>query len=274
MAQVGVAQGQNPVSGIGSDWTGINKNLLAQVWACDEKGIAIEGDPVIGMVDGAFDLQGSANWQSPFEQSGPESIKPGITAMLQTGSLQSFVNSIVQKDGNKAEAGVVNATLDKLKGRSGMTKLNSVQVYTGSAPLKISTTLFFRAFKDPAKEVEAPLEKLAMWCMPRKLAEGGFLENAIKTIRAGGDAVSVLFPSEVPQMVGITYAGRTFAPLVIESYSDPLGGPKNANGDRIHAKMQLSFGTLTALDAVDIAKIRLLSNSSLRAIDASGGIGF
>lgn len=271
MAQVGVAQGQNPVSGIGSDWTGINKNLLAQVWACDERGAPIEGDPVIGMVDGAFDIQGSANWQSPFEQSGPESIKPGLTAMLQTGSLQSFLNSIVSRDGGGKLANETNVTLDKLKGRTGMTKLNSVQVYTGSAPLKISTTLFFRAFKDPAKEVETPLEQLAMWCMPRKLAEGGFLAEAIKTIRAGGDAVSVLFPSEIPQMVGITYAGRTFAPLVIESYSDPLGGPKNANGDRIHAKMQLSFGTLTALDAADIKKIRLLSTSALRSYDAYGG---
>lgn len=272
MAKVGVGQGANPLRGIGSDWTGINTAVLAQIWACDEKGVPISGSndgAVIALAE-SFELQGSLNWQSPFEQSGPESIKPGLTAMLQTGSLQNFVQTIVSKFSPGSKAGSVTATLDQLKGRTGLTKLNSVQVFTGMPPLKITASLYFRAFADPVKEVEDPIEQLMVWAVPRKLAAGGYLSEVITKIgTSGASAVETLFPSEIPTMVGITYAGRSYAPLVIESFTDPVGSPKDKDGNRLHAKFQMSFGTLAALDAADIQSIRLLRNASLRAWSAN-----
>lgn len=271
MANTGVGLGGNPTRGIGSDWTGVNPAVLAQIWACDERGVPISGTndgAVIGLAD-SFEVQGNLNWQSPFEQSGPESVKPGLTAMLQTGSLNSFVQSIVSKVSPGTQVSGVTSTLDQLKGRTGLTKLNSVQVFTGMPPLKIAVTLFFRAYADPVKEVEDPIEKLLTWSVPKKLAAGGYLSEVVTKIGSGADAVETLFPSEIPTMVGITYAGRTYSPMVIESFSDPIDSPKDVNGNRLHAKFQLSLGTLAALDAADIQSIRLLRNASMRAWSAN-----
>lgn len=271
MAKVGVGQGANPLRGIGSDWTGINTAVLAQIWACDEKGVPISGSSdgsVVALAE-SFDVQGSLNWQSPFEQSGPESMKPGLTAMLQTGSLPNFVQAIIGRNSPGTTAAALTQTLDQLKGRTGLTKLNSVQVFTGMPPLKITASLYFRAFADPVKEVEDPIEQLMVWAVPKKLAAGGYLSEVITKIKDRASAGEALFPSEIPTMVGITYAGRSYAPLVIESFTDPVGSPKDKDGNRLHAKFQVSFGTLAALDAADIRSIRLLRNASLRAWSAN-----
>ena len=50
-----------------------------------------------------------------------------------------------------------NDLLKQFEGRTGITKLNSTQVFTGMPPVKIQVTALLRAWRDSASEVEAPL---------------------------------------------------------------------------------------------------------------------
>jgi hypothetical protein len=140
-------------------------------------------------------------------------------------------------------------------GRTGITKLNSTQVFSGMPPVKINVTAHFRALRDPITEVEAPIQQLKEWAVPELLADDGVIANAIKN-GANQSPLQTIFPSIAPQIIAMRYGNKTYMPLVIEGVSDPITNPLNANGAMISCSVQLTLCTLTAWDRRDIRKLR------------------
>ncbi|HEY0662788.1 MAG TPA: hypothetical protein VGD21_15875, partial [Lysobacter sp.] len=139
-------------------------------------------------------------------------------------------------------------------GRTGITKLNSTQVFSGMPPVKLSMTLHFRALIDPVSEVRAPLAQLKEWALPQVLANDGFIANAVKNGNKEG-LVETVFPSVVPQIIGMQYGDMTLQPLVIESISEPITAPRSSDGAIIALSVQVTLATLTALDRRDVQRI-------------------
>lgn len=249
---------------LGSDWGSLSPLLLARLYVCDSKGVAdiLEFEGVYGaMVEGTFEA--TFNWQSPFENMGPETKAPALTAMLQTGSLVPVINALqaINPNPNGQVGAMLDAGADKLKaavkdlqGRTGMTKLNSRQVFSGMPPVRVNFSMEFRAVADAAKEVEAPLQRLLEWVFPQELAEEGILSEVLQTARDVDSFIKALFPSLTPKLLGLTYAGKSWAPMVVESISYPLTAPKDENGNFIALTVQVSMATLTALDRPDIKR--------------------
>jgi hypothetical protein len=187
-------------------------------------------------------------WQSPFEGAGVESKFPDLAQMAQAGLFSGVLLALGAKfKGAKNTTDKLNETARQLVGRSGVTKLNSTQVFSGMPPIKIQITAFLRAFKDPIEEVENPLKTLQGWALPSYLAKDGVLAEFFNS---DADPLS-LMPSVVPTVVGFTYKNRIFQPMVIESVSDPLDAPIDARGNRISAVVQVTLCSLTALDQSD-----------------------
>lgn len=251
-------------SDLGGDWGSLSPLFLARIFVCDAKGVADiqEFAGVYGAIkEGSLEIQ--QNWQSPFENTGPETKAPALAGMLQSGSLVPVLSALQAispfKEG--AISDTLNAGSDKLKsimrdleGRTGITKLNSRQVFSGMPPVKINLTLHFRAMSDPLKEVEAPLTRLLEWIFPQELAADGILSEVLQTTQDVDSFIKALFPSKAPKLLGFTYAGRTFSPMVIESVNFPLDSPKNSQGYYIDLPVQVSMATLTALDRPDIKR--------------------
>lgn len=211
----------------------------------------------------------TGNWQSAFENAGPESKAPTIMAMLQSGSLSSYLQAFFGRaDPTSQNQGVLNGLLSQAEnfaksaqGRTGMSKLNSTQIFTGSAPVKIAGTLHFRAFDDPESEVRKPVDQLSQWALPKKLAASGSLVSLIESFKSANRAndfnlVQALLPSEAPQMLGLRYGGYTFSPLVLESVGRPLTVPMTKRGEPLSISIPFTLASLTALDAGDWGRAR------------------
>lgn len=237
-----------------SKWTGLNEALIASVYAVGPDGFAVDG-PIVKapITDGNIEL--TANWQSPFEQMGAETKAPAITAMLQSGTLQGLAETLLGKGTGDGLGARLSRELTEAsqvaQGRTGLTKLNSTQVFTGAAPIKIPLTLHFRAFEDPVSEVRTPVDQLARWTLARRLAENGSLVSAVQAFRQGQGFLKALLPSEAPQMVALKYGGYTFSPLVIESLTQPFAVPRSSDGEPLNVAVQIVLASLTALDAGD-----------------------
>lgn len=256
-----------PFNGL-SQWGRLSDKLIARIFPCDA-----DGKEITTIADGLFiqnDVRGpiteanfecSLNWQSPFENAGPESKAPALMAMLQTGQIATVANAlqaVLPSDG--AIGSVLQGTAEKtaqyakdLQGRTGITKLNSRQVFSGMPPLKITMVLHFRAMTDPQSEVVEPYKRLLEWALPQKLAADGVLAEVVRN--GSEDFIKALFPSLAPQMVGFTYANERYSPMVIESIGNPIDGPKSVDGLPLYRAVQISLATLTALDRNDVAAI-------------------
>lgn len=259
-----------------SDWSGLSPHLLAKFyevtqqesdgpWLASPSGITVAAP----LTDS--NLEVTLNWQSPFENSGPESSMPALMAMLQSGSIQPVLDSFINAAGVAAEnVGVagskelgarvakdVNASARQLEGRTGITRLNSMQVFSGMPPVKLQVTALFRAWKDPINEVEAPFNQLMAWALPEKLSEmGPILSRAADYV--AGNSVSmtdVLAPSKAPSKIALTYKGKTYAPLVIESIGQPINSPVDSSGRFVELLVPMTLCTLTALDRSDWKRI-------------------
>ena len=249
---------------LSSKWGGLNESLLATLYPVNQQGypLAEEFSVVAPPTDGNIEL--TANWQSPFEQSGTENKAPFITQMLQSGTLQSYAETFLGKGSDEGGGNGWGARISQEitdfsrsgQGRSGMTKLNSTQIFTGAAPIKIPLTLHFRAFDDPEQEVQAPIDQLARWTLARSLAPSGNLVSAIQNFKQGQGFLKSLLPSLAPQMVALSYGRYTFAPLVIESMSHPITGPRTADGAILNVAVAVTLSSLTALDANDWDRVR------------------
>lgn len=260
-----------PASGL-SQWGNLSPHLIARLYLCDSQGVELSAD---GISSDGFSLgdvmapatevniEATLNWQSPFENAGPESRAPTVMAMLQTGQLATVANAL-QATGAFSQDSVLGRSLNNianntkdfakdLEGRTGITKLNSRQVFSGMPPIKITMVLHFRAFSDPQKEVMEPYQRLYEWALPKELAADGVLSELITN--GSNDFVKSLFPSKAPPLVGFKFKNNRYSPMVIESMSSPLDGPVGKTGLPLYRSVQLSLATLTALDRNDVARI-------------------
>lgn len=240
-----------------NSFTGLNPNLICAIypmkrigdgteWARDYDHEAFEAP----LTQASLDM--AVTWQSPFEGSGVESRFPALAQMAQAGLFSGTLQAVghaLPKDLERTQALIsdLDNSAKKLVGKSGLTKLNSHQVFSGMPPVKIQVTAFLRAFRDSWREVEEPLKKLQEWTLPQELARDGV---AAEFIKSGADVLA-LMPSKVPQIVGITYKTRIVQPCVIEAISDPWDAPIDRHGYRISASVQITLCTLTALDRRD-----------------------
>lgn len=255
----------------------LHKSLIAVIKPCTVDGAILGTDSVKApLKDGQFEQ--SFNWNSPFENLTPDQRNPMLSQMATSqgftqveqllGELGSGDSATVSGAAGKALSGAVSGAmastgmsefLEAAQGRSTITKLNSRQVYAGHEPLKLNLTLVFRAYADPYKEVEVPVMKLLKFAYPQKMANS-YVDSLKEYNQAnsadGVDAKKmavIMFPSEAPQFVSLTYKGKTYAPLVIESISLNLDDPSSLTGD-VFKEVQLSLASLHALDAADIER--------------------
>ena len=252
------AASENPQNEITSIWDGLNPHLIAKFYEVDHLGRMVDDIVVKAALTDEADIQMTFNWQSPFEGAGPESRAPALMGMLQSGALKPLIESIgaaagrtVGSDiGDKIKSAAGN--LDEARGRTGMTKLNSTQIFSGSAPHKISITLLFRAWRDPSAEVERPLEQFLNWAHPQKLApEGTMLTGALSFLSGEKGLIDAMLPSFSPCMIAMSYKGRTYLPLVIESVSMPLSAPIDALGRFVQMSLQVTMSTHQSWDKSD-----------------------
>lgn len=254
------APSASKISSIGSLWDGLNPHLLAQIYKLKKSGqdwVQDESSPVVvaGVTEASLEL--ALNWQSPFENSGTESQAPTLMAMLQTGSLQSVLTALTGKDASSTSAvgqsrDKTNAMLSQFEGRTGITKLNSQQVFNGMQPVKINATLLFRAWRDPMAEVEKPLAQLMEWMLPQELSkDGSVIARAAETARGNMSTVDMLMPSKAPVPVSVKYKSRLFREMVIEATTIPLDSPIDAQGHFVQLSLPVTICSMTAIDHKD-----------------------
>ena len=247
---------------LSSLWDGLSPHLLATFYEVDrdnKRPKNTEDITVIApIIDGQFDV--SLNWQSPFESLSIEAKSPLLFALLQSGALQPVIDtakgfvddSVIQK---------TKSGLDSFSGRTGLTKLNSTQVFSGSAGAKIQITVLFRAWRDAITEVEMPFNQFMAWALPEHLADmAEQLKNATDAIKNVGNGnisgaitsgLGALLPSKSPVMIAMKYKNRTFSPLVIEAIGYPITSPIDKNGDYVELSIPLTLATLTAIGRDD-----------------------
>lgn len=245
-------------------WDGLNPNLVASFYEVAKTGenewgrIPDKTDPVVVLAPlTEATMEVLLNWQSPFEQAGPETRAPALMAMLSSGAIQPIVDAVIggKKDEQKNSAQQKSDEfLKQFEGRSGITKLNSTQVFNGMPPIKIQMTAIFRAWRDPASEVEAPVNKLMEWALPIELStDATLLARAAESARGEKDFIDALMPSKSPTRVAMKYKGRTFSPMVIESIGMPLSSPIDSSGNFVELLIPITLCSLTAIDRKDWA---------------------
>jgi hypothetical protein len=250
---------------------GLSPHLLATFYPVNYDGSPDPrgGSEVSAPLVGDASLEIALNWQSPFEASGADTRAPALTAMLQSGAIAPVINAVrdaVMGSGmpgaDKTQSGFDKAaeTAKELQGRTGITKLNSTQIFSGMQPIKIPVTAVFRAYRNPMNEVVKPVMQLLKWALPKALAEDSPLVGMLKTASDGKknevmDYLRLLLPSEAPQLIGFKYKTWSISPMVIESISVPLLSPVDSNGNYTELSIPMTICTLTALDKSDLAKI-------------------
>ena len=241
-------------------WDGLSPHLIATFYE-----VAKTDNDTWARIDGKTDpiavkapliesnMEVTLNWQSPFEQSGAESKAPALMAMLQSGALQPVVDAVMGKTGDAGDAqNKSNAFLKQFEGRTGITKLNSTQVFNGMPPIKITVTALFRAWRSAVSEVESPFNKLMEWALPIELSkDGSLLARSIEAAKGEKGYLDALMPSAAPTRIAMQYKGRIFSPLVIESIGMPMGSPVDKGGRFVELAVPLTLCTLTAIDRKD-----------------------
>lgn len=258
-----------------SQWGSLHPDLIARFAPCNALGEVLGSGFSAPIKEGS--VEHSFNWTSPFEDMTPESKSAGLLAGLQSGVIPQVLDSAAAlfKDvavvGEAAEATAKQASdLAKLAvGRTGITKINSRQVFNGNAPIKITANLLFRAYQDPQSEVVEPFAKLLSMAYPAEIAADNL--QAIEQGKAQGLsqmqlALVAMLPSQSPNFVSLTYKGETYKPLVIESIGKPLDAPYSTMGE-LFLEVPITLATLTSWDGRDIAAMR--SNAMGGLVDSA-----
>lgn len=241
-----------------SRWDGLSDHLIATFYEVEKTDNGkswrkVEGFGVVKAPLTEASMEVVLGWQSPFEGAGADKGMPAISAMLQSGALQPYVNP----------NGKAGAVLSKFEGRTGITKLNSTQVFAGMQPIKIQVTALFRAWLKPFEEVEEPFAQLMDWALPVELAPDGAVMSfftAAKGFVTGTPlseaAVNALLPSTAPTCIAMKYKGRTYSPLVIESIGFPMNSNVDSNGQYVELLVPMTLCSLTAIDRQDWSNSR------------------
>ncbi len=241
----------NPI--LHSKWDGLSPHLIASFWPVERAGSGshywrkIEGHPTIQAPLTEANIEMTLGWQSPFENAGADKGVPAISSMLQSGAIQPWVGDGKGKD-----------FVGKFEGRTGITKLNSTQVFAGMPPVKIQAVALFRAWSDPVAEVMNPVMQLIQWALPQELAPDGpimSLLSAAKEVAKGKPldeaSARALLPSIAPAKIAMKYKGTLYSPMVIESIGYPIGSPVDSNGNHVELVVPLTLCSLAAIDRAD-----------------------
>lgn len=245
---------------LSSEWGSLSPHLLATIM---EVRIPSSGDWTRPETDYSLavvapisegEMEQTHNWNSPFENN---TFDSGIGLHAFSAALQMGIGATVANDlGKRLPPGPVSDLVTKFgdsasgaAGRTGMTKLNSTQVYSGTPPLKLVIRLVFRAIRDPIAEVKKPVAQLFAWAAPKRLAPYGLAD--LVSGQSGGDVIRTIYPSETPALVSLAYGGCLYSPLVIESISKSMTSPIDRNGNPTFTEVSLSLASLTALDRQD-----------------------
>ena len=96
------------------------------------------------------------------------------------------------------------------------------------------------------------MEKLVEWSLPKAIVnEGTLIERGVQIQKGSADWWSAIMPSKAPCLVGMTYKGRTWMPMVIESISIPIASNVTGSGEFVELAIPMTLATLTAIDAKD-----------------------
>lgn len=237
-----------------SKWDGLSPHLLATFYEVKKEGDNLfrwVRDPSSNLVQAPLtdsSMQVELQWNGPFDNAGVDAKAPALMSLLQNGGIQQYSDSAL---GNGGVNQKLKEGLSQFEGRTGVTKLNSTQVFTGMSPLKITCTAHFRAWNDAVTEVERAVDQLYEWALPEKLSEdGSVIARSLDLAKGkeGSDVVNTLMPSLCPRIIGMQYKGRNFAPLVIESIDFPMDSPINSQGKYVQMAVQLTLTTLFAID--------------------------
>ncbi|MFT3847901.1 MAG: hypothetical protein QM739_04265 [Propionivibrio sp.] len=238
---------------LSSLWDGLSPHILASFYPVQRQGSSrnwqkIPDAKVVQAPLTECSLGAELGWSSPFENAGQSSM-PTLQAMLQNGALQAFAGS---DDGNASKF------IGKFEGRAGITKLNSQQVFVGMQPVRFDVTAVFRAWRDSASEVMAPVNQLMKWALPQALAQDGRLLSLLESVKQFAEgkpldeaAAEGFLPSIAPTKIAMKYKGFTYSPLVIESINLPLDSPIDANGRYVNLHVQMRICSLAAIDRDD-----------------------
>lgn len=248
---------------LSSQWDGLSPHLIASFYEVKKikEGIwqrSNDTDPksvFAPLTEASMEM--SLNWQSPFEHAGPESRAPTLLAMLQSGALQPVIDAFLGNENpDRSAIGLAqqksNEFVRQFEGRTGITKLNSTQVFNGMPPVKIQVTAIFRAWDDPTKEVEEPFNKLMEWALPVKLSpDGSVLARSAQAARGNSGFIDALVPSIAPTTIALRYKNRIYSPLVIEAISEQMTSSIDAKARYVELLVPMTLATLTALDRDD-----------------------
>lgn len=244
-------------------WGDLSYHKIAYISKCTKTGDIIDS-PVVSALVTDGDMSVSSNYQTPFDNSNPETKMPTLLGMLQSGELAAAIPQAAEGDGllgavlagiGKVGAALTNAAglggkfseaIEKFEGRTNLTKINSVQVFVSTASVELSLTLFFSALYDAKKEVEKQIEHLQSWALPQELAD-----SLIGSVADVG-LLDGIFPSKVPPFVAVTYGGKTYKPFLIREVGTPLVTPMDKDGNRLSISVTLSLLSRRAWDANDI----------------------
>lgn len=238
---------------LSSLWDGLSPHLLASFYPVERAGSSrnwqkIPDAKVVLAPLTECGLEVALGWSSPFENAG-QSSAPTLQAMLQSGALQAFTGDL---DGSVARF------VGKFEGRTGITKLNSQQVFVGMQPVRFDVTALFRAWRDTASEVMAPVNQLMKWALPQALAQDGRLLSLLESMKRAAEgkpldeaAAEGFLPSIAPTKLAMKYKGFTYLPLVIESIALPLNSPVDAGGKYVEMAVQMRICSLAAIDRDD-----------------------
>lgn len=176
----------------------------------------------------------------------------GVTSFLLAKGIDAFGEKAAVGTGTVLRAGAksVTDTLSSLEGRTTLSKVNSTQIFVSTTPVKISCTLFFRAWANAYSEVEQQIQRLQEWTLPQKLSKTGVITSLAQKFE-----LNSLFPSIIPPFVSLTYGGLTYTPLFLESVSTPLVVERDKNGNRLAASVTCSFVSRQAWDKTDVRKL-------------------
>ncbi|NCC41909.1 MAG: hypothetical protein EOM21_21365 [Gammaproteobacteria bacterium] len=240
----------------------LNEHLIASIYPVDRKGIPVlsEGMEVLRVPITEATMEVSLAWQSPFEAMGPEATSPTLLAMVQSGMLSDLVGAIPGLPPWADD--LIGDIVSQGIGRTGLTKMNSTQVFTGMPPLKINATLLFRAWGNAAREVENPFDILMGWALPQCLQKDSILTGLLRGVKPCGADIQAAFglanllPSLTPQMVGMVYKGRSYKPLVIESVGFPMDSPITSKGRYTELLVPITMATWQAYDRADWESLR------------------
>lgn len=248
---------------VSSLWTGLNPHLVAQLWKLVKRDGQWVRDETAPIVQAAFtdaSMEVALNWQSPFENSGTDSQAPTLAAMLQSGSLQPLLAAVTNNGERFAQIHQkANQVLNDFEGRTGITKLNSTQVFNGMPPIKVTGTLILRAWRDALTEVQRPIDSLMDWVLPQELSkDGSVIARATKTAQGDMSTIEALMPSLAPVPVAMRYKRYLFQNMVLETAQLNLDAPITVDGHFAEMRMPITLCSLTAIDRTDWKQIAQL----------------